>query len=364
MRIGIIGLPRSGKTTVFNALTRGHAETGTFGGGAEVNIGSARVPDPRLDGLAEMYQPERVVHAEVTYVDMPGPPAGRDTDLFTGETVNQLQQADALLVVARAFADDAVPHPLESVDPRRDIDKVTFDLLFADIAIIDRRVARMREGAKGARAAERVVVDQDIAALERLQAGLEASTPIRATEMDDVTRRVLAGTSLLSSRPLLVALNIGEDDLPRAEEMESDIRSALSGPSVDAAAMCGRLEMEFAQMNEAEEAEMRTGLEAGESGLNMMLRLSYRILGLVSFFTHGGGEVRAWSVPSGTHAARAAGRVHTDMERGFIRAEVVSYDDLIGCGGLPEARRAGLLRQEGRDYGVQDGDVINFLFSV
>jgi len=364
MRIGIIGLPQSGKTTVFNALTRGHAEVGAFGGERTANIRTARVPDERVEKLGEMYRQERLVHAEVGYVDLPGPPPGRETDLFTGEAVNQLQQTDALLVVVRAFADDAVPHPLGSVDHRRDMEKVAFDLLFADIAIIDRRIERMREGMKAARASDRDAEERAIAALGKLQKGLEAGVPVRAAGLDDAARRALSGMSLLSSRPLLAALNIGEDELPRAAALEAEAAPALPGPGTGVAAICGKLEMELAGLDEAEEAELRAGLEAGESGLNRMIRLSYEVLGLISFLTVGQDEVRAWTVASGTPAVSAAGRVHSDIERGFIRAEVVSYDDLVRSGGWPEARRAGVLRQEGRDYVVQDGDVIDFLFSV
>ena len=364
MRVGIIGLPLCGKTTLFNALTRGHAEVGSSGGERAVNVGSAEVPDGRLIALGEMYHPERLVHADVTYADMPGPPAGRETDLFTGEAVNQLQQADALLLVARAFADEAVPHPLGSVDHRRDLEKVAFDLLFADIAIIDRRIERIREGMKAARAPDREVTERAIGALGKLQEELEAGVPVRAARLDDSARRALSGTSLLTSRPLLVALNIDEDDLPRAAELEAEAASSLPKPGVGVAAMCGKLEMELSGLDAAEEAEFRAGLGAGESGLDRMIRLSYQVQGLISFFTHGGGEVRAWTVPSGTRAVNAAGRVHSDMERGFIRAEVVSYDDLVGSGGWQEARKAGVLRREGRDYAMQDGDVVNFLFSI
>ena len=364
MRMGIIGLPLSGKTTVFNALTLGRAEVGAVGGKRGVNVGSADVPDERLTKLGEMYRRDRVVHAEVTYVDLPGPPDGRGTNLFTGEAVNQLQQVDALLLVVRAFADEAVPHPLGGLDYRRDIEKAVFDLLFADITIIDRRVERMREGMKGARAADRVATERGIVALGKLQDGLEAGVPVRAAELDDAARRALSGMSLLSSLPFLVALNIGEDDLWRSKELEADVKAALTGPGTGAAVVCGKLESEFAELDETEEAELRAGLGAGESGLNRMIRLSYEVLGLVSFLTCGRDEVRAWTVESGTRAVNAAGRVHSDIERGFIRAEVVSYDDLVRSGSWPEARRAGVLRKEGRDYAVQDGDVIDFLFSV
>lgn len=364
MRIGIVGLPLSGKTTVFNAVTRGHAQLGTFGGGQKVNIGSCAVPDGRLERLAKMYRPERIVHAEVTYVDFPGPPSGKETDIFTGDVINQLQQTDALMIVARAFHDESVPHPLGVADLHRDVEKLLFDLSFADIAILDKRIERMTEEIKAARAAEREATEKTINSFRRLQERLESGIPIRSMDIDEATRQALAGTSLLSSRPLIVVLNIDEEDLARAEELEGIFASTLTGSGSGVAAVCGKLETELSELSEEEETEMREALGVPESSLDRMIRVSYSVLGLVSFFTHGGGEVKAWPVELGTPAVRAAGHVHSDMERGFIRAEVVGYDDLVASGGWQNARKAGILRREGREYVIQDGDVINFLFSV
>ncbi|MEX0760992.1 MAG: redox-regulated ATPase YchF [Dehalococcoidia bacterium] len=364
MKIGIIGLPGSGKTTVFNALTRGRAEAGGFGSARGANVGMAHVPDERLDRLAKMYNPRRVVPAEVMYVDLPGVHSQSAGDIFNGEAVGQLQKVDALLHVARAFQNDAVPHIAGSVDYKRDIEKVGFDLLFADISLIDRRIERMTDGFKALKTSERDAVQRNIETLRKIQTDLEAGIPIRDREPNEAESRALKDTFLLSSLPLLVAVNIGEEDLGRAREIEAELAGIMQGKGTGGAVMCGQLEMDLAQMDESEEAEMRAGLDAGESGLNRMIRLSYEVLGLISFLTVGEDEVRAWTIEEGTTAPRAAGQVHSDIERGFIRAETVSYDGLVTSGSLAEARKKGLLRQEGREYVVQDGDVVNFLFSV
>ncbi|MBI4307172.1 MAG: redox-regulated ATPase YchF [Chloroflexi bacterium] len=365
MRIAIIGLPRSGKTTVFNAATRGRVAVGDFGARAVQNIGVARVPDTRLSRLAAIFNREKVVPAEITYFDMPGPAPGQEaTPVFSGETVTQLQKSDALLHVVRAFQNPAAPHPRGPVDPWRDLDAVGFDLLFADIALIDRRIQRITEGLRGARAADRDAANKDIEILKGVQADLEAGKPIRSRALSDPERRALRDTFLVSGLPYLVALNIDEADVPRARELESELARLVTGPKTGSAAIAGQLEMELGQMSREEEAEFRGSLGAGEPGMERLIRLSYETTGLISFLTVGPDEVRAWSIERDTPAAKAAGRVHSDIERGFIRAEIVSYDDLIGAGGLTEARKAGTLRAEGRDYVMKDGDVVNFLFSV
>jgi GTP-binding protein YchF len=372
MRIGIIGLPGSGKTTVFNALTRGKAQAGVYSAARGANVGVAHVPDQRLGILAKMYNPKKVVSAEVTYVDLPGvgvASAARDTsgpasEIFTGEAVSQLQKTDALLAVVRAFEDGSVPHILGSVDWRRDLEKVGFDLQFADIALLDRRIQRLNDGMKGLKAADRDETQKAVEILHKVQADLESGLPLRARQLSEGQDRALRDTFLLSGLPLLVAVNIGEQDLGRAGSIEAEADALLKGPKTGAAAICAKLETELARLPPGDEAEMRAGLGAGESGLSRMITLSYRVLGLVSFLTVGEDEVRAWTVPAGSPAPRAAGRVHSDIERGFIRAEVVSYDDLVGSGSQAESRKRGQLRQEGREYLVEDGDVINFLFSV
>lgn len=364
MRIGIIGLPGSGKTTVFNALTRGTAESGSFGGNRSANIGVAHVPDERLDKLTEIFNPKRTVPAEVTYVDLPGARTTDSADLFSGEALGHLQRVDALLHVVRAFDNPAVAHALGSVDHKRDIEKVNFDILFADISLLERRIERIKDSMKGLKSQERTKAEKNIEILKALQEEMENGVAARDKNFTEEEVQAISDTFLLSKLPLLVALNVGESDLERSSELQEELVALLSGEKSGGAALCGRLEEELAQMDPEEEAEMRSGLEAGESGLERMIKLSYEVLGLISFLTVGEDEVRAWTIQRDTSAPRAAGAVHSDIERGFIRAETVSYDDFIAAGTMAKARTNGALRQEGRDYVVQDGDIVNFLFSV
>ena len=361
MKIGIIGLPSSGKTTLFNALTRGKAETGGFGSSRSANVGVAHVPDERVDILTGIFKPKKTIFAEVMYVDLPGSTSG---DLFEGEALSQLQQVDAVLLVARAFEDASVPHMDGSVDSKRDIEKVAFDILFADIALLERRVERLTEGQKKMKVADREQAIKNVDILKRLQADLENGTAFRDRELDDAESKAISDTFLISSLPLLVALNIGEDAIGETAELERDLAGILTGASSGGAAICGSLEAELVGMPAEEETKMRAGLDAGESGLSRMIKLSYDVLGLNSFLTVGEDEVRAWTIQAGTLAPKAAGTVHSDIERGFIRAETVAYNDFIDCGSMAEARNRGLYRQEGREYAMQDGDIVNFLFSV
>ena len=364
MRIGIIGLAASGKTTVFNALTRGSAQAGGYSSARGANVGVAHVPDERIGELKKMFNPKKTTYAEVTYVDLPGNTGKSQDEWLTSEAVVQLQKMDALIVVVRAFDDGSIPHPSGSVDWTRDLEKCTFDIQFADIALLDRRAQRISESMKGLKTTDRDAALKVIETLKAVQADLESGVPVRARAHSETEKRALSDTFLLSALPLLVAVNIGEGDLPRGLELEKQAASLLKGPSTGTAAICGKLEMELAQMPPEEEAEMRSGLGAGQSGLQRMIALSYKVLGLLSFLTVGEDEVRAWTIPAGFTAPKAAGRVHSDLERGFIRAEVVSYDDLIASGSMVEAKKRGVFRQEGREYAVKDGDIINFLFSV
>lgn len=365
MQIAIVGLPRSGKTTVFNALTRGHAPTGGFGGRSKVNVGVARVPDERIDTLAEIFEPRRPVYAEATCVDPPGPaPDAPAAEIFSGEALTLIQQADALLHVVRAFEDESVPHPGGSVDWRRDVRDVAFDLLFADIALIDRRIERINATTKGMRASERADRMKEIDTLKMIQSDLEDGTPLRAQELNDSAHRVVQDTFLVSALPYLLALNIAEADLGQSTELGGQLAELVTGPRTGCAAICGKLEMELAAMAAGEEAEFRASLGAGEPGLQKIAGIWYEVLDLISFLTIGNDEVRAWTIPNATPAVKAAGKVHSDIERGFIRAEVVRFEELVSAGGLQEARRAGVVRSEGRDYPIQDGDVVKFLFSV
>ncbi len=366
INVGIIGPGRSGKTTIFNALTGGKAEAGSFAGdGLAAHIGVAKVPEPRLKTLADMLQPKRVVPAEVHYIDVGASVKSLvDGKGIGGELLNHLSNADALINVVRAFTDESVPHPEGSLEVERDIATMNLELVFSDMAIIERRLERIEVSLKGAKPPERQTALHEQETLIKLKAELEKDTPIRALSLAAGDARLLAGYQFLTAKPLLVVVNIGEEQLPEAANLEAELNSRHARNSSRIIALCGKLEMELGQLDEPEAAEFRADFGLTEAGLNRVIQQSYELLGLISFFSTASGEVKAWSVPHGTSAAKAAGKIHSDMERGFIRAEVISFDDLVRCGGISEARKQGLLRLEGKEYAVQDGDVITFLFNV
>ena len=360
MEIGIIGLPGSGKTTIFNSLTRGKAETRAFAApGVEPNVGVVKVSDERLDGLGSLLKPKRLVPAEVKYVDV-ALAADRKEGL-AGPARSHLTRTDALIMVVRAFGGEAVP-AAGGVDPWRDVAAVDADLVLADLAIAQRRLERIGDSLKGARSPEREALVKERALVERVGASLENGAAVRDQELSPEEVRALESYQFLSHRPVLVVLNIGEEQLPQAAALEAEAKERC--PRFQAAAICGKLEMELAQLDDAEAAEFRTAMGVTEGALRRVIRLSYDLLGMITFFSTAHGEVRAWGVRRDTPAPRAAGKVHSDMERGFIRAEVVAYRDLVQCGSMAEAKKHGLLRLEGKTYLVQDGDVITFLFSV
>lgn len=365
MDVAIVGLPGSGKSTVFNAVTRGAAQVAAYGARAEPNVGVAKVPDARLDALASVYQPKRVVPSEVSYVDLPPPPEGFGrTRGISGEYLNRVQAVDVMVIVARAFEDESVVHVDGSVDAFRDAETMLLELTFADLEMIDRRLARLSEGMKGARAPERDAILKEQGLFARLKERLEAGEAMRSTGLTADEERLLAGFGLLSAKPVIVLVNIGEEQLDESDELYARAVSQFQGPMVETAVLCGALEMDLAQMEPEEEKEMREGLGVGESGLDRMIALTHRAADMVAFFTGNDNEVHAWTAPRGTGVAVAAGRIHSDFERGFIRAEVISASDLQECGSIAAARSLGLLRQEGRTYEVQEGDVLNILFSV
>ena len=365
MDVAIVGLPGSGKSTVFNAVTRGAAQVAAYGGRAEPNVGVAKVRDERLDALESVFQPKRVVPSEVSYIDLPPPPDGfGKTRGISGEYLNRVQAVDVMVIVSRAFEDESVVHVDDSVDAFRDAETMLLELTFADLEIIDRRLARLSEGLKGARAAERDAALKEQQLFARLKERLEAGEAMRGASLSAEEERVLAGFGLLSAKPVIILLNIGEEQLDDSNDIHNRAIELFGAPKMEAAVLCGGLEMELAQMEHEEELEMREGLGIGESGLDRMIALTHRAADVVTFFTGNDNEVHAWTASSGTGAAAAAGRIHSDFERGFIRAEVISVSDLQECGSIAAARSLGLLRQEGRAYEVQEGDVLNVLFSV
>ena len=368
MQVAIIGLPQSGKSAVFQALTRGAAHGGRAPGapGAPggLHVGVTRVPDARLEALADIFHPEKVTPAEVTYWDIPAAPTLEKGQGIAGQYLNVLQRADALLLVVRAFSDPSVPHLAGSVDPHRDAAAMQEELAFADLLLLERLVERREATLKGAKPHEREAVGRELALLRRLKEGLEAGVPVREQETTEEERKLLAGYQLLTGKPLLVVFNVGEEQLEALASLRGELERRYRRPGMAALALCGKLEAELGQLAPEEEQEFRQSLGLEESGAQRAIRATYELLGLISFFTGGPRDVHAWTVPRGTPAVKAAGRVHSDMERGFIRAEVVAFEDLMRCGSLAEARRQGVLRTEGKGYVVQDGDVVTFLFSV
>ena len=364
--VGIIGPGKSGKTTIFNALIGGKADTGGFAGdGMDAHIGVAKVPEPRLETLADMLQPKRVVPAEVHYIDVGASLKSLVTGKgISGELLNHLSNADALINVVRAFSDDSVPHPEGSLDVERDITTMNLELIFSDLAIIERRLERIEESLKGTKPPERQAILHEQETMLRFKAELEKDIPIRSLSLAAADARLLAGYQFLTAKPLLIVANIGEEQLPNAADLEAELNSRQAQEKSRIIALCGKLEMEFGQLDETAAVEFRADFGLTESGLDRVIKQSYELLGLVSFFSIASGEVRAWSIPHGTSAVKAAGKIHSDMERGFIRAEVISFADLVKCGSLLEARKQGLLKLEGKEYVVRDGDVITFLFNV
>lgn len=362
MKVAIVGLSKCGRTTVFSALTKGKAEVVSRSSSLVPHIGVVKVPDPRLSVLEKIYQPKKVVPAEVSYIDIAGSPRAPGKEGIGGELLNYLSTADALLQVVRLFPDETVPHPQGSIDPIRDIAAFDLELAVSDLAIIERRLERLGTALKGARAAERESYLKEQSLLEKVKAGLEKQIPIREQGLAKEELKLLSNYQFLTAKPMLVLLNIGEEQVPQASQLEKEI-SALY-PRFPIVAVCGKLEMELSQLSDADASEFRRSLGLDSPALERVIALSYRLLGLISFFTTASSELKAWTVPDGTPAPKAAGKVHSDMERGFIRAEVIGYRDLETCGSLAEARKRGLLRTEGRNYIVQDGDVITFLFNV
>ena len=358
---GIIGLAKSGKTTIFNALTKGKASTESL----TPNIGIAKVPEPRLKMLANMLHPKRVVSAEARYIDIGASVKGMAKEqAIGGQLLNRLSTVEALINVVRAFTDDRIPHPEGSIDVERDIATIDLELAFSDLALIERRLERINTSLKGAKQTERQGLLREQELLNKIKADLEKELPIREQKLTPDEAKTIASYQFLSAKPLLILVNIGEDQLPQAASLEAELNSRYLQPKCRLITLCGKLEMELAQLANSDAEGFRTELGIKESGLDRTIKASYELLGLITFFTIASEEVKAWPIQNGTTALNAAGKIHSDMERGFIRAEVISYNDLVKCGSLAEARRKGLLRLEGKNYIVQDGDVITFLFNI
>lgn len=360
MKIAIIGLANSGKTTVFNALTGGMAETTAFSSGQlEPNLAMVKVPDERLDVLTQMFHPRKTTYADVQYVDVAGITSSkRQREGLPPALLNYISTADALLHVVRAFEDDNIPHPEGSIDPQRDVSTLDLELTFSDLAIIERRLTRLNAeiGKMAVRERELRLAERDV--LLRLQAALEQDTLIRDVPMSEEEERMLRGYQFLTAKPTLVLLNIGETQLAAPPALPYEHRASAVVP------LCGKIEAELAQLDDEDARAFMEDLGITTSARDRVIQLSYDLLGLISFLTAGPDEVRAWPILRNTPAVEAAGTIHSDIQRGFIRAEVVAYLDLVAAGSMNEAKKTGTVRYEGKEYRVQDGDVCHFLFNV
>lgn len=351
MKLGIIGLSQAGKTTIFNALTRGQIPTTASAGRIEVHTAVVDVPDPRVDRLSAIFKPKKTIYAKVTYADIAGL-EGAGKTVISGQLLNQLTQMDGFLLVVRTFADDNVPHPAGSVDPKRDVESMSSELLLNDLIAVERKLERLVEERKKG-GTDKAVNERQTALFTRLHEALNAGTPLRNIALEAEEARELASFGLLTRKPLLTVFNLGEGQA--APELK------LDHPSV---ALMGKLEMEIAQLGPEDAADFMKEYGIEELGLSKMIRLSYDLLQLQSFFTVGEDEVRAWTVNRGATAVEAAGAIHTDLQHGFVRAEVVPYTDLVALGGMNEAKAKGKLRLEGKEYPVQDGDILHVRFNL
>jgi ribosome-binding ATPase len=356
MRLGIIGLPQSGKTTIFNALTRGDLPVTTGGGRFDVHTAVVDVPDERVDRLSHLFKPKKTIYAKVTYADIAGLDGSAGKAGISGALLNQLSQMDGFVQVVRAFENDLVPHPSGSLDPQRDLQAMEAELLINDLIAVERKLERLGDERRKGAGRDKGTIEKEWNLFQRLHQVLSEDRPLRGESFSEEEEKILSGFGLLTLKPMLVLLNLGEGQA--APQLE------FNQPGSGVFGLQGKLEMDIAQLS-AEEAEVfmsEFGIE--EMGLNRVISLSYDLLGLQSFFTVGPDEVRAWTIERGASAFEAAGAIHSDLQRGFIRAEVIYWEELLALGGLNEAKAKGKLRLEGKEYVVKDGEIVHIRFNI
>ncbi len=353
MKLGIIGLPQSGKTTIYNALTRGNTPTTASAGRIEVHTAVVDVPDPRVTLLSDMFKPKKTIYTKVTYADIAGLEAGSAKSGISGQLLNQLNQMEGLILVVRGFTDDNVMHPSGSVDPMRDAESMLTELLLNDLIAVERKLEKLiDERKKGG--TDKTVNARQTELFEKLNKTLSDNKPLRSMEFTNDEQKELASFGLLTRKPILTVFNLGEGQ-PAPDG------GKLDHPSV---ALMGKLEMEIAQLSSDDAAVFMEEYGIKELSLNRMINLSYDLLQVQTFFTVGEDEVRAWTTRRGATAQESAGEIHTDLSRGFVRAEVVAYEDLISLGSMNEAKAKGKFRLEGKEYPVKDGDIMHVRSSL